>query len=124
MGVAVKPCVCDADKLTQTEREEAELTEKSCIKVENQWIIPYPWKKDPNLLPDNRGLVIKCLEATERHLKRNPEQAEAYCKQMVEMESMKFARKLSREEQDRYHGPVHYISHYVVLRPDKKSAPV
>ena len=124
MGVAVKPCVCDADKLTQTEREDAELIEESCIKVENQWMIPYPWRKDPYLLPDNRGLAIKHLESTERRLERNPEQAEAYCKQMEEMESMKFARKLSKEEQDRYHGPVHYIPHHAVLRPDKKSTPV
>ena len=43
---------------------------------------------------------------------------------MEEMESMKFARKLSKEEQDRYHGPVHYIPHHAVLRPDKKSTPV
>ena len=42
MGVAVKPCVCNADKLTQTEREEAKLIEESCFKVENQWMIPYP----------------------------------------------------------------------------------
>ena len=124
MGVAVKPCVCDADKLTQTEREEAKLIEESCLKVENQWTIPYPWRKDPNQLPDNRGLAIKRLESTERRLKRNPEQAEAYCKQMEEMESMKFARKLSKEEQDKYHGPVHYIPHHAVLRPDKKSTPV
>ena len=124
MGVAVKPCVCDADKLTQTEREEAKLIEESCLKVENQWMIPYPWRKDPNQLPDNRGLAIKRLESTERRLKRNPEQAEAYCKQMEEMESMKFARKLSKEEQDKYHGPVHYIPHHAVLRPDKKSTPV
>ena len=124
MGVAVKPCVCNADKLTQTEREEAKLIEESCFKVENQWMIPYPWRKDPNLLPDNRGLAIKRLESTERRLKRNPEQAEAYCKQMDEMESMKFARKLSKEEQDKYHGPVHYIPHHAVLRPDKKSTPV
>ena len=124
MGVAVKPCVCDADKLTQTEREEAKLIEESCLKVENQWMIPYPWRKDPSQLPDNRGLAIKRLESTERRLKRNPEQAEAYCKQMEEMESMKFARKLSKEEQDKYHGPVHYIPHHAVLRPDKKSTPV
>lgn len=91
MGLAVKPCVCDADKLTQTEREEAKLIEESCLKVENEWMIPYPWRKDPNQLPDNRGLAIKCLESTERRLKRNLEQAEAYYKQMEEMESMKFA---------------------------------
>ena len=104
MGVAVKPCVCDTDKLTQAEREEAKLIEESCFKVKNQWMIPYPWRKDPNLLPDNRNLARKRLG---RRLKRNPEQAEAYCKQMEEMESMKFARKLSKQEQDEYHGPVH-----------------
>ena len=40
MGVAVKPCVCDADKLSQTEREEAKLIEETCIKVGSQWMIP------------------------------------------------------------------------------------
>ena len=43
---------------------------------------------------------------------------------MKEMESMKFARKLSKQEQDEYHGPVYYIPHNAVLRPDKKSTPV
>ncbi|XP_022777948.1 uncharacterized protein LOC111319437 [Stylophora pistillata] len=124
MGVAVKPCVCDADKLTQAEREEAKLIEESCFKVENQCMIPYPWRKDPKLLPDNKELAMKRLESTERRLKRNPEQGEAYCKQMEEMEIMKFARKLSKEEQDEYHGPLHYIPHHVILRPDKKSTPV
>ena len=32
MGVEVKPCVCDADKLTQMEREEAEIISESCQK--------------------------------------------------------------------------------------------
>ena len=124
MGVAAKPCVCDADKLTQTEREEGKLIEGSCIKVDSQWMIPYPWKKDPKLLPDNRDLAMKRLESTERRPKRNPEQAEAYSKQMEEMESIKFARKLSKEEQEAYEGPVHYIPHHAVLRPEKRSTPV
>lgn len=59
MGVEVKPCVCDADKLIQTEREEVKLIEESCVKVENQWMIPYPWRKDPNLLPDNKNVSNK-----------------------------------------------------------------
>ena len=92
MGVAVNPCVCDAHKLTKTEREEAELIEESCIKVVSQWMIPYPWRKDHKLLPDNRDLAMKRLESTERRLKRNPEQVEAYSKQMEEIESTKFAR--------------------------------
>ena len=32
----------------------------------NQWVIAYPWKADPKLLPNNRSQAIKKLEATER----------------------------------------------------------
>ena len=77
IGVAVKPCICIADKLTQTERK-AKLIE-SCFKVKNQRMIPYPWRKDSNLLPRNRGLAIN-RKSTERACKNNPEQAEAYWK--------------------------------------------
>ena len=45
MGVAVKSCFCDAEKFTHIEREEAKLIEESCIKVEGQWMVTYPWKK-------------------------------------------------------------------------------
>ena len=124
MGVQVKPCVCDADKLTQAERDEAIIIEKSCVKVGNQWMVPYPWKRDPSLLPDNKVLAMKRLESTERRLMKNPEQGKAYCKQMEEMEDMKFARKLTKEEEKAHEGPVHYIPHHAILRPDKKSTPV
>ena len=62
--------------------------------------------------------------STERRLKRDSEQAEDYCKQMEEIESMGFARKLSKEETDSYQRPVYYIPHHAVLRPEKRSTPV
>ena len=34
------------------------------------------------------------------------------------------ARKLRTSELDTYKGPIHYISHHEVLRPDSKSTPV
>ena len=40
-------------------------------------MIPYPWRKDPKFLPDNRLLALKRLEETERRLKSNPDQARA-----------------------------------------------
>ena len=124
MGVEVKPCVCEADKLSQVEREEKIMIEQSAKKVGNQWMIPYPWKKDPNLLPDNKLQALKRLETTEPRLQKSPDQALAYDKQMVEMEEMGFARKLSNEEIDHYEGPVQYISHHAVIRPEKRSTPV
>jgi hypothetical protein len=87
-------------------------------------MIPYPWKRDPSLLPDNRQQAIKRLEAIERQLSKNPEHAEAYKQQMKEMEQMNFARKISPEEAKKYRGPVHYISHHAVIRPEKTSTPV
>ena len=60
----VKPCICEADKLTQAEREEAKIISKSCEKLGKQWMVPYPWKKDPMMLPDNKPLqeIIKVRE--------------------------------------------------------------
>ncbi|XP_015747436.1 PREDICTED: uncharacterized protein LOC107327200 [Acropora digitifera] len=80
--------------------------------------------RDPALLPDNKSQAIKKLEATERRLMKNLEHAQAYDKQMVEMNEMAFSRKLSKQEFEGYRGPVHYISHHEVLRPESKSTPV
>ena len=123
MGVKVKPCVCEADKLSHMEREEAEVISKSCQKIGQQWIIPYPWKKDPKYLPDNSSLALKRLEGTERRLKSNLNQAKAYEEQMTEMVKTNFCRKLSEDEVKNYKGPVHYILHYAVIRPEKKARP-
>ena len=63
MEVTVKPCTCDADKLSQSEREEKRVIEASAQKVGNQWMIPYPWKEDPRDLPDNNGQPGRRLES-------------------------------------------------------------
>lgn len=117
IGVKVKPCICEADKLSQVEREEAEVISQSCQKVGKQWMIPY-------LLPDNKSPALKRLEATERRLKSNPDQAKVYEEQMTEMVEMDFCRKLSEDEAKNYKGPIHYIQHHAVVRPEKKSTPV
>ena len=41
-----------------------------------------------------------------------------------EMLEMKFCRKLTKEEDESYQGPVHYIPHHAVVRPEKKSTPI
>lgn len=124
MGVSVKPCSCEAGKLSQIEREEAKVIEESCEKIDNQWLIPYPWKKDPRQLPNNKSQAIKKLEATERRLLKNPDHAAAYDLQMVEMNELQFSRRLTEKEARGYSGPVHFISHHEVLRPESKSTPV
>jgi hypothetical protein len=66
MGVQIEPCLCEAENLSQVERKEGKMIEQSCKKSGNQWMTPYPWKRDPSLLPDNRQQAIKRLEAIER----------------------------------------------------------
>ena len=124
MGVTVKPCTCDADKQSQVEREEQRVIENSARKVGDQWLIPYPWKRDPQNLPDNKSQAVKRLESTERRLLKSPQQATAYNDKMKEMEEMNFSRKLSDEEIKEHKGPVYYIPHHAVLRPDSSSTPV
>ena len=41
---------------------------------------------------------------------------------MKEMIEMKFCRKLTKEEVESYQGPVYYIPHHAVIRPEKKNS--
>ena len=66
MGVNVKSCVCSADKVSQAERDEGKIIEDSCVKVGEQWMIPYPCKRDPKQLPDNKQLAVKRLKSMKR----------------------------------------------------------
>ena len=40
------------------------------------------------------------------------------------MEKMKFSRKLTNREIEEWKGPVHYVAHHAVVRPENKSTPV
>eukprot|EP00795_Rhopilema_esculentum_P016607 gene16607-biopygen5783 len=90
--IGIDDAFMHSDKLNETEKEEARIIAESCVKVENQWLVPYPWKKDPNLLPDNKQQAVKRLESMERRLKIKPEQAEAYYKQMRELKEINFSQ--------------------------------
>ena len=84
----------------------------------------YPWKRDPAELPDNYSQVLKKLESTERRLLKNPEYADKYNQQIKEMEELNFAKKLTKTEINEWKGPVHYVAHHVVVRPEKKTTPI
>ena len=118
MGVAAKPCECDADKLSAVERKELKIIEDSCQKIGRQWPIPYPWKRDPKELPNNEVQTKKKMEATVK----TPEHAAAYDRQMMEMTEMQIARKLTKQELETYKGPVHYIAHHEIVRPEKTTS--
>ena len=124
MGVGVKSFRCEPDKLSQVEFEEKLMTEKLCKKAGNKWLVRYPLKKNPNKLPDNRSQAVKRLESIELGLIKNLKHAEAYDKQMTEMNDMNYSRKLSEEVITNYKGPVPYVSHHEVPRPEKTNTPL
>ena len=78
MEAEVKPCVYEADKLSQVGRDEAEVINQSSKKIGQHWTILYPRKKDQNLLLDSYSIALKRLEATARRLRPNSDQAKAY----------------------------------------------
>ena len=106
------------------EQRELKLIEESCKLVNKQWTASYPWKRDPAQLPDNQVQVQRKLEITEARLIKQPEIGKAYDDQMKDMEDRGFSRKLSDKEVPEWKGPVHYVSHHAVVRPEKKSTPV
>jgi hypothetical protein len=124
MGVAASPCTCKEAEMSAAERAVLNEIEESCQLQNGKWTMKYPWKRNPQSLPNNYPQVIKKLETTERRLANQPKYASSYDEQIKEMENLGFARKLTENEIKEWKGPVHYISHHAVLRPEKKSTPV
>ncbi len=60
----------------------------------------------------------------EKRLAKDSEHAKVYQTQAEDMIHRGVARKLSSKELEEYSGPVHYISHHEVLKPESKSTPV
>ena len=59
------------------------------------------------------------LKSTERHSLRNLKHAEMYS-QIQDKTEKDIARKLTQDEIDSYKGPVFYLSHHEILKPDSE----
>ena len=65
------------------------------------------------------------MKSTEKRLKKlGSEYTELYNNQIVDMVERKVARKLSIADINNYKGPVHYINHHEILKPESLSTPV
>ena len=94
-------------------------------KTEKKWTVSYPWTRDPSDLPNNVNSATGRLRSTEQRLRKNGRQyALEYQKQMDDMVERKVARKLTHSEISAYKGPVHYIPHHEVMKPESKSTPL
>ena len=89
-----------------------------------KWSVKYPWLKDPALLPNNENMAVTRLKNTENRLEKlGPAYAQMYQDQFKDMIERGVARKLSNEEMKSYNGPVYYLTHHEVLKPESISTP-
>ena len=110
-------------------REEAELKQieegLGYDSLNGYWIASYPWIKDPNKLPNNVSLAYGRLKSTERRLiKLGSDYSQKYNDQILDMVHRGVARKLNIDELNNYNGPVHYLPHHEVHKPDSSSTPL
>ena len=119
-------CPLGTQDFTIKEEKELHLIESKLEynKEEKRWIAEYPWIRDPAELPNNKRPAMGMLISTEKRLAKNEEHTKVYQKQIEDMIEREVARKLSETELENYKGPIHYISHHEVLKPDSKSTPV
>ena len=84
MGVSCTPkcgscrcgrCPVGGKDFTIKEEKELQLISKGLIHKGDHWEASYPWCKDPKLLPNNREIVLKMLESTEKRLSKDPVKA-------------------------------------------------
>ena len=54
---------------------------------------------------------------------KNPKIAGVYQDQIIDMKSRNVCRKVTEEEIREYSGPVYYIAHHEVWKPESKSTP-
>lgn len=65
------------------------------------------------------------IKITERRPeKAGPEYSKANGDQIIDMVQRSVARKLTAEEMDTYKGPIHYIPHHEILKPNSRTTPV
>ena len=105
--------------MTKREGDELTLIENNiAIDMESKtaWF-KYPLMKDPALLSDNRSQVIAIETKVQERLVRDG-LLETYNDVVQEYIDRGVFKKLSQEEMDDWEGPVNYVTHHGVDKPD------
>ena len=118
-----RKCPTGGKDYTIKEVHELKLIEDALVHKGDHWLAHYPWCKDPMLLPNNRLIVYKMLQSTEKNLTKDQVTAEIYEGLVNDMIERKVAQKLTKEEMLKYKGPVFYLSHHIATNQDSKSTP-
>ena len=132
LGVSCQPrcggcrcgeCPIGGKQYTLQQERELAMIENGLELKDGKWIAHYPWKRDPHELPNNYSAALAMLKSTEKRLKKNESHAALYNEQIEDMLQRGVARKLTEYELKAYAGPVFYVSHHDVMKPESISTP-
>ena len=86
--------------------------------------VSYPWTEDVKRLTDNVGQAIAIQRSCERRLLKNPLLLDAYNTELRKSMERGAIVKLTEDEIDSYVGPVSYVAHHDVHKPDSTTTPL
>lgn len=124
LGVRAPNCKCPVEIISREDKATLEMFQASCHKMQDRYEVGLPWKKNPDLLPNNQSLAENRLFSLERRLQRDPQKSELYREAMKQYIDNGWAVELTPSERVNTELPEHYLPHHGVYRPDKPSTPL
>ena len=123
---ACAECSFINQQLSRKEKFEYELIKNNMHHDEEGkfWLVTYPFIGDPDKLHDNYGQVVSLLERQEKRLAKAPDVAKAYSEEMDKFMARGVIKEIPVEELEAYKGPINYIAHHEVYKPDSTTTPV
>ena len=86
--------------------------------------VKYPWTEDIYKLTDNVHQAIRVQSSVEKRLLRDENLLSAYNMEFKKFVSRGAISKLSQHDMDSYDGPVSYVTHLPVFKPDSTTTPL
>ena len=109
------------DKELVVQRMEDQL----CYDEESRKVtVSYPWNQDVYKLSDNLQQAIRMQCSVERRLLRDPVLMSAYNEEFMKFVNRGAISRITQREMDDYQGPVSYVTHLPVLKPDSTTTPL
>lgn len=86
--------------------------------------VSYPWTEDVRKLSENVKQAIAFQSSIERKLLKDCAMVDTYNSELQKLVDRGAPTKLMQEEMNSYQGPVSYVSHLAVFKPDSATTPL
>ena len=108
---------------SRKDQDELDILKKSVKLINGQLQVTYPFSRDPRCLPNNRSVVVKMAASQEKRLIKSGHHS-YYNSELKKYIDRGAAVKLSKQDLAEWKGPINYISHHGVMRPDSTTTPL